>query len=60
MPYDNSNRGALFRVEEKKDPKHADYSGNINADGKDYWLSGWIKTSKEGKKYMSLSVKPKR
>ena len=59
MPYDNTNRGALFRVEDKKDEKHADYSGNINVDGTEYWLSGWIKTSKEGKKYLSLSVKPK-
>src|SRR5262249_15620592 len=24
-----------------------------------YWLSGWVKTSKKGTKFLSLSVKPK-
>jgi uncharacterized protein (DUF736 family) len=57
--YDNTNRGALFRVDDKESEKHPDYSGNINAGGKDFWLSAWIKVSKDGQKYMSLSVTPK-
>lgn len=58
--YRNENRGVLFNNKERKskdtDP---DYSGSINVNGIDFWLSGWIKESKEGKKFFSLSVKPK-
>jgi uncharacterized protein (DUF736 family) len=60
MPdFDNTNQGALFRNEDKTEEKHPDYRGSINVGGVDHWLSAWIKTSKKGSKYMSLSVKPK-
>jgi hypothetical protein len=58
MQYDNHNRGALFR-EEKTGADDRDYSGQLNVDGVEYWLSGWVKTSKKGQKFLSLSVKPK-
>jgi len=61
MPdYDNTNCGALFRNNDKTEEheKWPDYRGNINVDGTEYWLSAWLKTSKNGMKYMSLSVKP--
>jgi hypothetical protein len=58
MPFDDSNRGALFR-EQKQQETDRDYSGTINIGGTDYWLSGWVKTSKKGEKYLSLAVKPK-
>lgn len=57
--YDNSNRGVLFKNEEKQQDNHADYNGSINVNGAEFWLNAWIKTSKAGKKFMSLSVKPK-
>jgi len=57
--YDNTNRGVLFRNEEKENEKHADYRGNINIEGKEYWLDSWLRKSKAGKTFMSLSVKPK-
>lgn len=56
--YDNTNRGALFKNEDKQADNHPDYEGKINVKGADYYLSAWIKESKAGKKYMSLSVKP--
>jgi uncharacterized protein (DUF736 family) len=60
MPdFDNTNRGALFRNDDKMEEKHPDYRGNINVAGTEYWLSAWLKTSKNGVRYMSLSVKPK-
>lgn len=58
-PYDNRNRGVLFKNEEKQGENSPDYKGSINVDGKELWLSAWLKESKAGKKYMSLSVKPK-
>jgi uncharacterized protein (DUF736 family) len=58
--FDNTNRGVLFNNKDKKtQDNHPDYSGSINFNGVDCWLSGWIKESKDGKKFFSLSVKPK-
>jgi uncharacterized protein (DUF736 family) len=59
MNYDNTNSGALFRNEKKASEKHPDYRGDINVDGKDFWVSAWVKTSKKGTKFMSLSVTEK-
>jgi uncharacterized protein (DUF736 family) len=58
--YNNENRGVLYRNGNKTSDNHPDYSGSVNVDGADFWLSGWIKESKkDGKKFFSLSVKPK-
>ena len=59
MAYDDTNRGALFKAKNKPTDSHPDYSGKINVDGTEFWLSAWIKESKEGEKYMSLSVQAK-
>ncbi len=58
--YDNTNRGALFAAKERKTDKHPNYTGSINVDGREYFLSAWLKEAKSGQKYMSLSVQPKR
>ena len=57
--YSNEDRGALFRNDKKETDNHPDYNGSINVGGVDYWLSAWVKTSKAGKKFFSLSVKAK-
>jgi hypothetical protein len=58
--YDNTNRGVLFKNDDKKDDRDADYRGNINVGGVEYWLDAWINTAKtSGKKFMALRVKPK-
>jgi uncharacterized protein (DUF736 family) len=59
MTYDNTNTGALFKNTDKKTDKHPDYTGSINIEGVEYWLSSWIKVSQKGVKFMSLAVKPK-
>jgi uncharacterized protein (DUF736 family) len=59
MEYDNTNSGVLFREQDKKSEKHPDFTGSINVEGKDYWLSGWVNEANSGKKYFKLSVKPK-
>lgn len=56
--YDNTNRGVLFKNDRKDQDKHPDYTGTLNVDGVEYWLSAWIKSGQKGK-FMSLSVKPK-
>ena len=60
--YDNRNRGALFRNDDKdpNDDRDRDYNGTLDVQGTEYWISGWVRTSKNGKKYLSLSIKPKQ
>jgi uncharacterized protein (DUF736 family) len=58
--YDNNNKGALFKNKKKETDNHPDYNGSITVDGTEYWISSWLKTSKNGEKFMSLSVKPKQ
>ena len=58
--FDNTNRGVLFNeCDKKQTDKDCDYGGSINVGGTEYWLSAWIRTSKKGLKFLSLSVKPK-
>ena len=58
--YDNTNRGVLFKNDDKKEDRDPEYRGNINIDGKEFWLDAWINTAKkDGRKFMSLRAKPK-
>lgn len=57
--YDNTNRGALFTNNRKESDRHPDWTGTINVEGTDFWISGWVKVSKAGAKYLSLSVTEK-
>ena len=59
MSYDRTNSGALFKNADKKTENHPDYRGDINVGGVDHFISAWLKTSKNGTKYMSLSVTEK-
>ncbi len=60
MAYDNTNKGTISKNKRKEQDTHPDYSGSINIDGADYWLSGWIKTNKDtNEKFLSLAVKKK-
>ena len=57
--YDDSNSGALFKNDKGDNPKRPDYKGSLNVGGTEYWISSWLKTSKKGEKFMSLSVSAK-
>ena len=67
--FDNTNTGALFRSDKKLEAikqgdtdaeKWADHNGTLNVGGREYWINAWVRTSsKSGKKFFSLSVKPK-
>jgi hypothetical protein len=64
MNYDNTNSGIITRNDKQGNESRPDYRGSINVEGREYWLSAWIKTGRDGtklagQKYMSLSVKPK-
>ena len=54
--YDNANRGAIFKNEQKSSDKQPDYKGKINVDGVDKQISIWVTTSKNGKKFFSVQI----
>lgn len=57
--YDNTNSGALFKNDKKGNEKRPDYRGTLNVGGTEYWISGWMRDSKAGAKYMQLAVQAK-
>lgn len=58
--YDNTNRGILSRNDRKEKDTHPDFRGELNCNGVDGWLSGYIKERKDGKgRFFSLQWKPK-
>lgn len=60
MAYElKDNSGSLFKNDEKESKKHPDYKGQAKIEGIEYWLSAWVKESKSGKKFLSLSIQPK-
>lgn len=59
MSYDNNLTGALFKNDRKDTENHPDYRGECEVAGTEYWLSAWVKTSKAGRKYFSLSFREK-
>jgi hypothetical protein len=52
------NSGVLFKNDKIENDRSPTYKGNITVDGKDYWLSAWVKEGKSGK-FMGLAVSPK-
>ena len=52
------NTGSLWpSVKEKEDDR--DLQGTLKVGQTEYWISGWKKQAKDGREYISLSVKPK-
>lgn len=57
-PKDNS--GSLFK-NDKKQPNHPDYKGSCIVDGVEYWMSAWIKPTKDGTgRWMSFAFQAKQ
>lgn len=59
MAFDDSNSGALFKNDKKGNDRAPDYRGELKVAGELHEIAAWLKVSKSGTKYMSLSVKPK-
>lgn len=57
--YDNTNSGALFVNERRQNEKQPQYTGTLNVEGVEYWLSAWLKKSRDGRGFMSLALTKK-
>jgi hypothetical protein len=55
MEYERkNNEGALFKNTKKQTDTDPNYTGSAIINDTDYWVSGWINTSKAGDKYMKF------
>lgn len=53
------NTGSIWANDKKQSDNHPDRTGSALIGGREYWLKGWLKKTKDGKSYLSLSFKPK-
>jgi len=53
------NSGSIFANERKEKETHPDRTGTALIDGTEYYVNGWLKKTKDGKPFLSLSFKPK-
>lgn len=58
---DNTNRGAIWKNEDKESDTHPDFKGQLNVEGVEYWVSAWKRKPDANPKApaLSFSVKPK-
>ena len=61
MEHDNKNRGAIWKNEKKEKDTHPDFTGSLNVDGIEFWVSAWRRKPDAGPKSpaLSFSIKPK-
>jgi uncharacterized protein (DUF736 family) len=57
--YDNNNTGVLWKNRKKTTDKHPDYTGTAEVDGVEYLQSAWLKTKKDGEKFLKISFTKK-
>lgn len=59
--YDNTNRGQIWGNDKKETDKHPDFTGSLNVNGVEYWVSAWKRKEGANPKAPALSftVKPK-
>jgi len=53
------NSRSLWVNDRKTADNHPDRTGTVMVSGKLYFINGWLKKTKDGQPYLSLSFKPK-
>jgi hypothetical protein len=48
--------GSLFKNLNKATENHPDFNGSIMINGKEHWLSAWVKESPKAGKFFSVSI----
>ena len=59
--YDNTNRGSIWKNEKKEKDTHPDFTGSLNVNGVEFWVSAWKRKEGASAKApaLSFSIKPK-
>jgi hypothetical protein len=56
MPYDNSNRGAVWKNDRRSSEKHPHLTGTCDIDGTEYFVNIWKNDVSENPKKPILSL----
>jgi hypothetical protein len=56
MPeYDNTNRGQIWKNDDRKSETHPHFKGSMNIAGVEYWVSAWTRKPDANPKAPSLT-----
>jgi hypothetical protein len=54
------NSGTLFKNDRRDEGSNQpEYTGTALIEGREFWMSAWVKTGKNGRKFFSFAFKPK-
>src|SRR5262249_30191738 len=60
MAFEQKDNSGIVGVNDKNaEDSHPDRSGSAKIGGVDYWVNGWLKKTKTGEPYLSLSFRRK-
>jgi hypothetical protein len=60
MSYDNTNRGQVWPNSKKEKETHPDFTGTVDVEGVEYWVSAWKRKPDANPKAPSLSFSIKK
>jgi hypothetical protein len=52
------NSGVLERNKKRENDRQPEFKGHCSVDGKEFWISAWVKESQYGK-FFSMAFEPK-
>lgn len=58
--YDQTNRGSIWKNDRKESDKHPDFTGSLNVNGAEYYVSAWKRKEGASPKAPALSFSIKR
>lgn len=58
--FDNTNRGSIWKNEKKATENHPDFTGSLNVEGVEYWVSAWRRKEGANPNAPALSFSVKR
>jgi len=53
--YDNSNRGSIWKNDDRKSDTHPHFKGSAEVGGVEYWVSGWLRKPEANPKAPAMS-----
>jgi hypothetical protein len=53
--FDNSNRGSIWKNEDRKSETHPQFKGSAEVNGVEYWVSGWLRKADANPKAPDMS-----
>ena len=53
--FDNTNRGSVWKNSKKETENHPDFTGSLNVEGVEYWVSAWKRKEGANPKAPALS-----